>query len=71
MLTRDDLIARVHTAIQEAGSQKNLAQQWGISPGYITDLLHGLREPGPKILRAMDIERIVLYRLREQGHDKD
>jgi len=65
MLTRDDLIALVRLEIVKARSQRNLARQWEVSPSYITDLLRGLRDPGPKILQAMGLERVVLYQTKE------
>jgi hypothetical protein len=62
MITRDELIDLIRTAVKAAGSQRALARQWDVAPAYITDLLHGLRDPGPKVLEAMGYERIVVYR---------
>jgi hypothetical protein len=69
MLTRDDLILLIRLEITKARSQRNLARQWDVSPAYITDLLRGLRDPGPKILQAMGLERVTLYRTKEGTHD--
>ncbi len=62
MITRDELTDLIRVAVQAAGSQRALARQWEVAPAYITDLLHGLRDPGPKILEAMGYERVVTYR---------
>lgn len=62
MITRDELTARIQAAVKVAGSQRALAKQWDVSPSYVTDLLRGLRDPGPKILDALGIERVVTYR---------
>jgi hypothetical protein len=61
---RDTVVAALQTAIHAAGSQKAFAQQHAISEQYITDVLHGRREPGQKILDALGYEKVVLYRKR-------
>ena len=38
------------------------ADELGVSPAYLSDVLNGNREPGPKILDALGIERVVSYR---------
>lgn len=65
MITHDELVALIRAAVKEAGSQRALARQWSVAPAYVTDLLRGLRDPGPKILEAMGYERVVLYRKLE------
>lgn len=66
MITRDQLIDLIRAAVKASGSQRALARKWKVTPAYITDLLHGLRDPGPKILDALGYERVVLYREREK-----
>ena len=66
MISRDAMIALIRSACQQAGSQRKLAQAWDVSPSYITDLLAGMRDPGPKILDALGYERIVLYRRKSE-----
>ena len=39
-----------------------VARDLGISPAYLSDAMHGNRDPGPKILEALGLERIVTYR---------
>ncbi len=65
MIDRDHLIELIRLAITVAGNQRKLAHQWDVSPSYITDLLGGMRDPGPKILDALGYERVVLYRKKE------
>ena len=43
-------------------TQKNVADMLGISPQYLCDVVQGRREPGPKILDALHLERLVIYR---------
>lgn len=42
-----------------------LARELEVSPAYLSDVLNGNREPGPKILDALGIERVVSYRQRK------
>lgn len=67
MKTRDELIDLIRIAVKVAGSQRALARQWEVAPAYITDLLHGLRDPGPKILDALGYERVVFYKKKLVG----
>lgn len=60
---RDDLIKLVHLGITVAGSQAAYAEQLGISPQYLCDVLYGRREPGDKMLIGMGLQRIVKYRV--------
>lgn len=65
MLTEEELIDRLRTVVAQAGSQKDFAQQHGLSEQYLSDVLRGRREPGQKILEALGVERVVGY--REKG----
>lgn len=60
-LTLDELIHLLHRLVEQAGSQKTFAEWHGISPAYLNDVLHGRREPGEMILRAIGYERRVTY----------
>lgn len=46
----------------EAGSQRRLAANLGVSPMFICDVLKGRRDPGKKLLDAMGYERHVSVR---------
>lgn len=63
-MNEQDVIERLQAAIHVAGSQKAFAQQHSISTQYISDVLHGRREPGQKILDALGVERIVSYQVK-------
>lgn len=65
MLTEDDIRARLRAAIDAARSQQTFARQHGISAQYINDVLNGRRKIGEKILDALGLERVVIY--REKG----
>lgn len=59
---RDDLIQLVRLGIDIAGSQAAYAEQLGISPQYLCDVLYDRREPGDKMLDGMGLKRIVKYK---------
>lgn len=61
-LSRHDVALRLKAAIDAVGSQKAYAQAHKISEQYLSDVLNGRREPGQKILDALGIERVVVYR---------
>lgn len=62
MLTAQNVIERLHEAITAAGSRKAFAVKYALSEQYLSDVLRGRREPGQKILDALDLERVVAYR---------
>jgi DNA-binding transcriptional regulator YdaS (Cro superfamily) len=43
-------------------SQAAWARSHNLSPAYVSDVINGRREPGPAILEALGIERVVSYR---------
>ena len=44
--------------------QKQIADELGISPQYLNDMLQGRREAGPKVLKALGLVEVVTYRKR-------
>jgi transcriptional regulator with XRE-family HTH domain len=42
-------------------TQKELAEQLGVSLAYLNDFLHFRRDPGAKLLEGLGLRRIVLY----------
>lgn len=64
-MNKADVIDHLRTAIATAGSQQAFAQQHGMSVQYVNDVLRGKRDPGPKILEALNYERVTLYRMRK------
>lgn len=51
-------------AIGAAGSQKAWAKGHGMSTSYVHEVLRGTRDPGPAVLEALGLERVVGYRQR-------
>lgn len=62
MLTHDQLVSLLKQQVKDAGSQKQFAFRWGISQQYLTDVLKGRRMPGPKILKMLGYESMVVYK---------
>lgn len=60
-LTLRDVLRRLHAVIGD-GTQKTAAEKLGVSQQYLSDVLNEAREPGPLILAALGIERVVTYR---------
>ena len=62
MLTEHDFIERLRTTVAAAGSQKAYAERIGVSASFLSDVLRGNRTPGEKIIAALGLEMIVMYR---------
>jgi transcriptional regulator with XRE-family HTH domain len=60
-MTRDKLIAML-LRMKGKRTQIQLANQLGVSPQYLGDVLAGKREPGKTILDALKLERMVMYK---------
>lgn len=52
---------RLRREIVRNGNQKRTAEALGISQQFLTDVLKGRRSPGPKLLKAMGLERKIEY----------
>ncbi len=57
-----DLQRYLRRRIREAGNQKALAEQVGISQQFISDMVRGVREPGEEACAKLGIERKTVYR---------
>jgi len=42
-------------------NQAEAAKALGVSSQYLTDVLTGNRQPGPKILKALNLRRVFRY----------
>lgn len=41
---------------------KQVAEDIGVSASYLSEVIRGSRDPGPKILDALGLEKVVTYR---------
>jgi predicted transcriptional regulator len=66
-----EVIEQIEKHIVRAGTQKALAKQWGISQQYLSEVRAGRKDPGDKILKNLNLERIVTYeKTKENRHGK-
>ena len=65
-LSREDVRRLLAKAVKEAGDQYLWARNVGVDQSYISKVLTGRRQPGPRICAALGIERVitVTYRIR-------
>lgn len=60
-LTRLEVFALLREECRKAGGQKAWAAAQGISPAYVSDVLHAHRDPGPAILAALGLVKVTRY----------
>lgn len=60
-ITAEGVRARVRVAVARAGSLRALAREWGVSPAWLSEYLAGDSPPGPAILGALGLRRVVTY----------
>lgn len=66
-LTLPQVMDMLRERLDEAGSQKQLAAEFGVSTPYLHDVLHGRRLPADAVLDALGLERVVTYRKKEEA----
>ena len=55
-----NIIVEIKKAVEIAGSQKELAKQWGISEQYLSDLIRHKRRASNRILKNLGLKRAVV-----------
>lgn len=61
-LTEEQAMERLRAAIAAVGNQRQFALKYGLSTTYVSDVLHGKRDLTGRILEALHLEKIVMYR---------
>jgi len=59
-ITHAEVLRRMQREIERLGGQANAAREWKISEPLLTYILKGTRNVGPKLLRALKLQRITL-----------
>jgi hypothetical protein len=54
-MTIDVVLQRVEDAVDNFGSAKAVAEQWGISSQCLCDIRKRKRKPGPAVLKALGL----------------
>lgn len=67
-MDKSKFLQYLNKLVDEAGTQKALAEKLGINQAYLSDILAGRREPADKILTALKMERVVTYRFVDAAH---
>lgn len=64
-LTHADVREEVRFLADSMSTRKAFADKVGISSAYLCDIIQGRREPGPKVLQFLRLEKVIVY------HDKE
>ena len=62
-----DLYADLRRACDAAGGQSEWARRHGISAQYVSDVVNARKGPGPKIYRALQWKKTVIYQRSNQA----
>lgn len=62
-----DVCRLLSQACKEAGGQRKWAETYGLSPSYVSNVLHARCEPGKAVLDALGLARVVMYRKRPEA----
>jgi len=65
LLNREEVRRLLVAGCIQAGGQGRWAQQHGVAPSYVSEVLNGRRAPGYGILSALGLERVIAYRARD------
>jgi hypothetical protein len=66
METQRQLRERLRAECAQAGGQRPWAIQRGVSPQYVNDFLAERKEPGNKLLLALGVALVPMYRKLEK-----
>jgi hypothetical protein len=68
LLTEDDVRQMVRDDMPAAGceTQQEWARKNGLSPQYLSDFMSGRRGPGPLILDALRLRKVVTYEAADE-----
>lgn len=62
----DQVVEMLRREVSRAGAQSRWAESHGMSQSYVANVLRGRNEPGPLVLEALGLERVVTYRRIKQ-----
>ena len=67
MITRDTVIERIKRKAEAAGSQKLLAELWGLTPQELNDVVRGGRPPSKRVLAGLGLVAFTAYKRKPQS----
>ena len=62
LYTVNNMRLMLRREVIRAGGYEYLSREYNISGSYISNVVNGVQNPGPAILRAFGFEKVVLYR---------
>lgn len=62
ILSRAELMDALRGRVKTAGSMRRLAAEYGLSVAFISAVLKGRKDPGPRLLDRMGYEPLTVYR---------
>lgn len=60
-LTREQVGTLLRDRAAKVGTQRKLATALGISTAYLSDVIRGTSDPGPRLLRALGLRHVDRY----------
>jgi transcriptional regulator with XRE-family HTH domain len=66
-MNKEELMALLREKITQAGDQRKLAAQLGVSQPHLSEILNGRKEPAEKVLTALGLRRVVMFEKIEKG----
>ena len=63
--TQADVLEEISLLANSMSTHKALADKMGISDAYLCDIIAGRREPGPKVLQFLKLEKVIVYHDRK------
>lgn len=60
-MTLDKVVEQLRREVAEAGSEIAWAAPHGISQSYVNFVLRNVIRPGPKILKALGLKKVISY----------
>lgn len=61
-MDHDEMISVLRAAIRASGTAKAWAEEHGIVPSFVSDVLNKRRNPTPSVLHPLGLEKVVTYR---------
>ena len=62
MTPHPTIVRRIDALIARHGSLRRAARAVGLDPGYLSHARRGLRGPGPRLLRALNLAEKIIYK---------
>lgn len=62
-----DVYGLIRQACRDAGGQHKWAEQVGVTPAFVSALLHGRRNPSKRILDALGVRKVVTFHYTQQA----